>query len=79
MKLYNVKVYFHAHYYLGSIDMGNQGEKPELIADYKTRAVSEKKAISNARFRFEREGGYKNFPHEQFEFVATVIYSEVQK
>ena len=76
MKLYLVLVYFHAHYYLGTIDMGTQGEKPELIADYKTRAVSEKKAISNVRYRFEQDGGYKDFPHDQFEFIAEEINKE---
>ena len=73
MKLFHVKVYFYAHYYLGGIDMGDQGEEPELVADYKTRAVSEKKAISNTRYRFDQDGGYKYFPHDQFEFVATEI------
>lgn len=69
-KKYRVAIYFHAHYYLGTIDMGDQGFPPEHIDTYETWAVSKKQAENNVRFRFDEDGGFKCFPHDQFDFFA---------
>ena len=78
-KKYCVYIFFYPHYFFGTIDMGNQGGNPEFITSFETWAVSEKQAINNVRFRFDREGGFKHFPHDQFYFEAEESASEAER
>ena len=70
--VYSVEIYFYPHTYLGTIDMGYQGEiMPQLVGTYETVAVSEKQAESNVRYRFLCDGGMKGFSKDHFRFLVS--------
>lgn len=69
-----VDVFFYAYSYLGSIDMGYQGDvPPEWICDYHTTAKSAAQAENFARYKFLHEGRCNGHPLNHFEFKATEV------
>lgn len=73
--LYIVHVYFLAHSFLGTIDVGYQGDvPPELVAEYEIVAVSPKQAVNFARYRFiHRDEGCHGYPLDHFRFEVMEV------